>query len=85
MGQGAAVAGFQRVDRHAVAAQQVEADTQPHGGGRRAVFALFQFVGRFAEDAVVRRVVADGVDELLNLMRTERAVGDDDLLDIRGG
>ena len=59
MGQRAAVAVRERLDRVAVAAQQVLAHAQPGRRRRAAVRLLFELADGVAELAVVAVVLAD--------------------------
>ena len=59
VGQRPAVAVRERLDRVAVAAQQVQAHAQPGRRGRAAVRLLFQLARRLAQLAIVAIALAD--------------------------
>jgi hypothetical protein len=50
--QGATIGGAECIDRLAVAAQEILADTEPDGGCRAAVGRLLQFADRTADVAM---------------------------------
>ena len=85
-GHRAAVGGPQRVERLAVTAQQILADTQSHRCGRAAVGHLLQFADRSTHVAMSGRVVAEGLCQATDFRGAERPGAGDELADVdRGG
>ena len=85
MGQRPAITRLQGVDGMVVAAEQILTDAQPDSGGGAAVFARLQFVHGLAQGPMIGRVFRQRIDDLLDFLRTERSVGQHDLLDIGSG
>ena len=82
VGHGPAVGLLEDFDCPVVAAQQIEAHSQPDAAGRRMVLAVLQFAHRIAEDGVLGEIPADGLLHLPHFAGAKAIVCQDHVFQI---